>query len=173
MIVSAGNREGTRVSTELYETDFYSWTRQQARELRGLARSRWNGPLDLRHLAEEAEDLGRSERDAVRSHLRTVIEHCLKLEYSPTQSPRGDWLVSVTHARVALQDKLTRTLRRDATIHLDRIYGQARLQAAAGLRAHGEIEAARALPETCPYPLEQLLAAEWSPANRHGLVDEA
>lgn len=161
------------MSTELYETDFYSWTRQQARELRGLARSRWNGPLDLRHLAEEVEDLGKSERDAVRSHLRTVIEHCLKLEYSPTRAPRGDWLVSVTHARVALQDKLTRTLRRDAAVHLDRIYGQARMQAAAGLRAHGEIEAARALPEACPYPLDRLLADGWWPTNRHGLLDEA
>ena len=157
---------------DLYEADFYDWTRQQARTLRELARSRWNGPLDLRHLAEEVEDLGKSERDAVRSHLRTIIEHCLKLEHSPTPAPRGDWMVSVTHARVALQDKLTLALRRDAVGHFDKLYQQARLQAAAGLRAFGEIEAARALPEICAYSLDQLLADEWYPANRHGIVDE-
>jgi hypothetical protein len=160
-------------TAELYEADFYAWTQQQARALRGLDRSHWNGPLDLRHLAEEVEDLGKSERDAVRSHLRTVIEHCLKLEHSPTQPPRGNWIVSVTHARVALQDKLTATLRHDALANLDRLYRQARLQAAAGLRAHGEIEAARALPGACPYALDRLLEDDWYPASRHGLVDEA
>ena len=67
---------------QLYEDDFYAWTREQARALRRLAESRPNVGLDLEHLIEEVEDLGTSQRDAVRSHLRTIIEHCLKLERS-------------------------------------------------------------------------------------------
>jgi Domain of unknown function DUF29 len=42
----------------LYKEDFYAWTREQAAALRRLADERWNGPLDLLHLAEEVEDLG-------------------------------------------------------------------------------------------------------------------
>ncbi len=41
---------------QLYEEDFYAWTRDQASALRRLAGQRWNGPLDLAHLAEEVEE---------------------------------------------------------------------------------------------------------------------
>ena len=37
---------------ELYEEDFYAWTRHQARELRRLRALRLNTSLDLAHLAE-------------------------------------------------------------------------------------------------------------------------
>ena len=55
---------------DLYAEDFYVWTQAQAEALRRLAETRWNGPLDLEHLAEEVEDLGRSTRNAVRSQLQ-------------------------------------------------------------------------------------------------------
>ena len=67
---------------ELYEKDFYAWTQRQAAALRCLADTRPNVDLDFPHLIEEVEDLGTSQRDAVRSPLRRIIEHCLKLEYS-------------------------------------------------------------------------------------------
>jgi hypothetical protein len=44
----------------LYKDDFYAWTRDQAAALRRLGEQRWNGPLDLLHLAEEVEDLAAS-----------------------------------------------------------------------------------------------------------------
>ena len=72
---------------ELYETDFYVWTQRQAEALRRLAETRPNVDLDFPHLIEEVEDLGTSQRDAVRSHLRRIIEHCLKLEYSRAAIP--------------------------------------------------------------------------------------
>lgn len=74
--------------TALYEEDFYAWTKNQAAALRRLAAQRWNGPLDLANLAEEVEDLGKTERNAVRSRLRRIIEHGLKLEHSPAPEPQ-------------------------------------------------------------------------------------
>ncbi|MFL5012678.1 DUF29 family protein, partial [Rhizobium sp.] len=64
----------------LYDEDYYAWTRAQADALRRLAAERWNGPLDLEHLAEEVEDLGRSQRHAAESLIERIIEHLLKLE---------------------------------------------------------------------------------------------
>jgi hypothetical protein len=150
---------------QLYEEDFHAWTRDQAKALRRLAQVRPNEAIDFSHLIDEVQDLGRSQRDAVRSHVRTVVEHCLKLEHSGASEPRGGWVISITHARVALQDKLTPSLRRDLATHLPRIYGQARLQAAVALRVHGEERAAMELPQACPYTLEQILAEEWLPAH--------
>jgi hypothetical protein len=58
---------------DLYEHDFYAWTQLQAKELRRFARSRPNLPLDLPHIAEEIADLGRSQRDSLRSWTAHVI----------------------------------------------------------------------------------------------------
>jgi DNA-binding PucR family transcriptional regulator len=74
----------------LYDKDFYAWTRAQADALRRLASERWNGPLDLEHLAEEVEDLGRSELSTVRSQLERVLEHLLKLESRQRQTLGAD-----------------------------------------------------------------------------------
>jgi len=66
-----------------YEEDFYAWTQYQAKVLRTL-RTRDNR-FDREHVAEEIEDLGKSERDAVESQITRVIEHFLKLAHSPTE----------------------------------------------------------------------------------------
>jgi hypothetical protein len=153
---------------QLYEDDFYAWTRDQAKALRRLADARPNDAVDFARLVEEVRDLGKSERDAVRSHARAIIEHLLKLEHSRAREPRGGWTISIARARVALQDKLSRTLRRDLAAGLDRLYAQARHQASVALRVHGEGEAAAALPDRRPYTLDQILADDWLPPDRHG-----
>lgn len=160
-------------AAELYKEDFYAWTRDQAAALRRLAKHRWNGPLDLRHLAEEIHDVGSERRDAVRSHVRRIIEHLLKLEYSRAREPRGSWRSSIINARVEIEDKLTRSLRRDLARQLPRLYGRGRLLAVDGMGTYGEAEDARALPTSCPYDLEAILDLDWYPASRHGLTDES
>lgn len=155
---------------QLYEEDFYAWTRDQAAALRRLAAARPNVDLDFPHLIEEVADLGKSQRDVVRSAVRGIIEHCLKLEYSPVHGPRAGWHETIIHARPELEDKLTPTLRRGLQRRLPRLCGQARRDAAASLRLHGEAPAANALPTECPWRLADLLRHDGHPASRHGLT---
>jgi hypothetical protein len=154
---------------QLYEEDFYAWTRDQARALRRLAATRPNVALDLDHLIEEVADLGKSERFAVRSQLRRIIEHCLKLAWSPAQAPRPGWHETIIDARTILEDKLSPTLRRDLRRNLPHIYDQTRRNTEGALRAYGEHSAADRLPVGCPYRLADLLRHGWYPENRHGL----
>src|SRR5918994_6690943 len=126
---------------QLYEEDFYAWTRDQAQALRRLAATRPNLALDFPHLIEEVADLGISQRDAVRSQLRRIIEHCLKLEYSPAREPRAGWHETIIDARILLEDKLTRTLRRGLQRRLPVLYHQARRVVEGSLRLYGEAEA--------------------------------
>jgi hypothetical protein len=156
---------------ELYETDHYAWTQDQARRLRELKALRPNLPLDLEHLAEDIEDMGLSERREVRSQTRRVIEHLLKLEWSRAGEPRAGWHLSIADARVMLRDELTGMLRRTLEDELRDLYADARKLAALGLRKHGEAEPARSLPADCPYTLDDILRDDWCPANRHGIVD--
>ena len=65
----------------LYDTDFYAWAQQQAAALRATD---W-AALDVEHLAEEVEDLRKTERRAVRSQLRLILSHLLKWAYQPAR----------------------------------------------------------------------------------------
>ena len=155
----------------LYQTDYYAWTRQQAAELRALAARRVDTKLDLENLAEEVESLGRSDLNTVRSQVRRIIEHLLKLEHSPASEPRIDWRGSVAQARDEVEDHITASMFPDVAADLDKLFGRARRDAASGLIKHGEREAANALPQACPYSFEQIVDQDWYPQNRHGVVD--
>jgi len=156
----------------LYDEDYYAWTRRQAAELRRLAAERVNTTLDLANLAEEVESLGQSDLNAVRSQLRRIIEHLLKLEFSPSAEPRAEWRHSIAQARDEVEDHLTVSMRPEVEAELPKLFGRGRRAAALGLRQHGEGEAAKALPATCPCALDRLVMQDWYPQNRHGLVDD-
>jgi Domain of unknown function DUF29 len=159
-------------SADLHDRDFYAWTREQAAALRELAAQRWNGPLDLERLAEEIEDVGSERRDGVESQLVRLIEHLLKLEHSPSDRPRRQWLITVRSARMEADKRLTRAIRNEIEPRLPALYDDVRYMAAQALADYGEDEAASALPAACPYTLDQLLDRGWLPANRHGLTDK-
>lgn len=156
---------------ELYDTDFYAWTKVQADKLRRLQAARANLDLDLPRLAEEVEDLGKNVRNLLRSQIRRIIEHCLKLEWSPSSEPRRSWRLSIREARSDIFYHLTATLRRDIAEELAEIYEHARDNAQQALEDYDEHEAAAALPTKCPYTLDDLLRRRWYPTNRHGLTD--
>lgn len=144
-----------------YDDDFFAWTQHQAMVLRSMAVA--DNRFDRENVAEEIEALGRSERDAVRSQVRRIIEHFLKLAHSTARQPRFDWMASIAEARSALGDKISPTLRRDAEIMLAKLYEDGRDRAALGLRAFGEAQAADNLPIECPYTIEEILRRGWYP----------
>jgi len=115
-----------------YDDDFFAWTQHQGMVLRTMAVA--DNRFDRENVAEEIESLGRSDRDAVRSQIRRIIEHLLKLAYSPAQQPRFDWMASVAEARAALGDKISATLRQDAETMLPKLYEDGRDRAELRLR---------------------------------------
>jgi len=152
-------------SEPLYERDFCEWTVEQAAALRGAAARRLNLALDFENLAEEIESLGRSDRRALVSHIKRVIEHLLKLQYSPAEEPRAGWQESVDlhrqEARGLLSD--SPSLRQHVEIALETCYRDAaRLAARALARDPGAVT----LPDTCPYRLDEILAEDWWPGTR-------
>src|SRR5215213_8650302 len=97
----------TEADSSLYDEDFYAWTQQQAELLR-------HGPatanrLDYDLIAEEIEDLGRSELHACQSLCEHIIEHLLKIEYSGLDQPVKHWRREVAEGRLQLERKLTRS----------------------------------------------------------------
>jgi Domain of unknown function DUF29 len=70
----------TVTPASLYDEDFYAWTQQQAGLLRRMPRV--GTELDLDNIAEEIEDLGRSDLRTAQSLVEHIIEHLLKLEFA-------------------------------------------------------------------------------------------
>ena len=99
--------QAKQAARNLYDEDFYVWSREQAELLR---RGRFD-QLDLDHLIQEVEDLGGALERSVRSRARTIIEHFLKLEHSPAQDPRLGWRDTIRMQRSELLNDLTPTLR--------------------------------------------------------------
>jgi hypothetical protein len=145
-------------ATDLYERDVYAWSSEQA----ALLRARRFVDLDLEHLILEIEDVGGSLYREVRSRVRTIMEHLLKLEHSPAAEPRAGWESTIRTARADIADDLTPSLRPRVEQDLTRFYEVARAEASASLREHGESAAADALPQACPYTLDQITGA-WLP----------
>ncbi len=161
--VSRYARNMTASANPLYEEDLYAWTQRQADLLRRLPAV--GNELDLENIAEEIEDLGRSDLRAAQSLCEHIIEHFLKLEYSGLEEPADHWRDEIVEWRLQLEKTLTRSIA--AKLDLP-----GRYQAAIRLvrRLERDVpELTSRLPIQCPYTLEQIVSAgeeDWFPLPR-------
>jgi hypothetical protein len=136
--------------SDLYDTDVVLWAEEQAAALR----RRSANTLDWEHLAEEIEDVGRSETEAVMSLLTNVMGHKLRLIGWPDHGAANHWQHEIRAwlARIAKRHR--------ASMHVDKeladLFRIARLDTDAHMLDAGP--PAVPLPATCPWTLDQLLA---------------
>jgi Domain of unknown function DUF29 len=156
---------------ELYDRDRYAWALGQAGELRQLAETRPNLPIDFEHLIDEVEGLALSDLNTVLSQLERLVYHLLKLEHSPSPRPRRGWLNTVDNARREIGRHYTSSMRAKVEEEIEPILAVARRAARRDLLDRHEREAADALPRVRPYDLDRLLDPDWFPPNRHGIID--
>jgi hypothetical protein len=139
-----------------YDTDFYAWTQQQAAAIR----AKEVAALDIEHLAEEVEDLGRRVQRALASQLERLLVHLLKWRYDPAQDPRQLWRLSLLEARHEISQDLTmnRTLRGFPAERLADAYHYARRVAA----LETELPPVT-FPDACPWTIDQVLDEDFLP----------
>jgi hypothetical protein len=80
-----------------YDQDLYTWSREQA----ALLRERKFDQIDLVHIVEEIEDMGKSEQRTLESYLEALLIHLLKLVYQPSFRRRS-WRLTITEQRKRL-----------------------------------------------------------------------
>ncbi len=138
-----------------YTADFNLWAQQTAQLIR---ERRWD-EIDLDHLVEEVENLGKSEQRGIASQLTRLLLHFLKWEYQP-QRRSDSWLDSITDARVQIElaIKDSPSLKNYPQEQLEQSYQRACHHAArqTGLPLS-------TFPKECPYSLELVLAEDWLP----------
>ncbi len=139
---------------DTYDADFVEWTAQTAELLREGRFSE----LDLEHLAEEIEDLGKRDASAARSQLRRILVQLIQLRIQPQRASQS-WRRSIVDSRATIEDALedSPSLRPYLEANLEKTYSKAVRTAL----EETQLSACDArIPATCPCTLEQLLTSE-------------
>jgi hypothetical protein len=156
---------------DLYKSDVFAWSEQQAEVLRSLAgRPDLPNALDLFHVAEEIEDVGLNQLHAAGGFIRLIMAHAIKCWADPDALSVAHWHAEIGNWQSELARRLTASMRN--RIDLDHEWRGAVRQAVLDLKAQGAERAAvavRLLLDTgCPLTMDDLNA---DPADPVSLVE--
>src|SRR5713226_718431 len=84
-------------TASLYDQDFAVWTSETARLLRA---GRFD-EVDIEHVAEEIEDMGKRDKRELHSRLTVLLLHLLKWKWQPEKQTRG-WQSTLLTQRAEL-----------------------------------------------------------------------
>ena len=138
-----------------YETDIIAWANEQA----ALLRSGRLSELDIEHLADEIEDVGKSEQWELASRLALLLAHLLKWHYQPGR--RGSsWQRTIKEQRRAIAAHIAGTPSlKSALANPTWIEG---VWADSLARAVDET-GLDLFPDDCPWTMEQVISQSFLP----------
>ncbi len=143
------------METTLYQSDYYTWARQQADMLR---EGRFDD-LDAAHLIEELDAMGARERRELANRLKILLTHLLKWQFQPDR--RGaSWARTIRVQRMDIADLIADEpgLTPEIPQAFEKAYPKAVLLAA---NETGMDEST--FPRLSPYTVEQTLMADYLP----------
>ncbi|MCB1659627.1 MAG: DUF29 domain-containing protein [Pseudomonadales bacterium] len=141
-----------------YEKDIVAWANEQASFIRA---GRFD-LLDLEHIAEEIEDVGKSEQRELSSRMVVLLAHLLKWQYQPAR--RGSsWERTIKVQRTQVIRCLKKTPSLKSSLQdqdwLDSTWDDAITQATNETGIELTV-----FPESCPWASEQILDQDFFPA---------
>jgi len=148
------------MSNTLYDRDLQLWIEQTI----GQLKNREFESLDIEHLIEELIDLGKSEKNTLRSNLKILLAHLLKLKAQRDlpETMKSSWYSSVLEHRQRVLDNLADapSLKSFLVEAVEKAYPDARKLAIKegklakfGVHVTEESE----YPILCPFSVEQIL----------------
>ena len=143
---------------ELYETDFYAWTRVQADSLRRLAEEPVGQALGAERLADDVEAMGRELQARVHELAREVMALLLQLRCGTIPEFTPGWRREVRRTAQELRQLATPSLLRDLEVRLGELYAAAADLAERRLQAREDRFGALGLPLRSPWGVADLLA---------------
>ncbi|MBC1192522.1 DUF29 domain-containing protein [Microcystis aeruginosa CS-558/01A06] len=89
------------MKSDLYEKDYYLWIEKT----RSLLENHQFSDLDLDNLIEEISDMGKSQRQSLKSYLTRLLEHLLKLVYwqSELEYNQRGWKNEIRNFRLQIK----------------------------------------------------------------------
>jgi hypothetical protein len=140
--------------SDLYDTDILLWSEQQADLLRRLAAGERinDSAIDWPNIAEEIEDVGRSERNSVESHLVQALLHDLKAEAWPLSRDVPHWRAEARGHRDDARRRFSPSMAQ--RIDVAKLYREALRRMPETIDDMPPLP----LPRDCPVTLKEMLA---------------
>ena len=140
-----------------YESDIVAWANEQAR----LIRAGRFDLLDLEHIAEEIEDVGKSEQRELANRMAVLLAHLLKWQFQPER--RGNsWARTIREQRRSVVRRLQKTPSLKAAMAdagwWESVWSDALVQAIGDTGLDG-------FPDVCPWSEAEVLGEEWLPGQ--------
>ncbi len=144
-------------AAKLYDEDFALWTAETARLLR---EGRFQ-EIDVEHVAEEIEDMGKRDHREMLSRLTLILQHLLKWEYQPGKRSKS-WrsTMAVQRRELAKLFRQSPSVRRNVGAAVAEVYRDAVEDAAREADLPEE-----AFPRECPFAPEQILDRDFLPGR--------
>lgn len=147
-----------------YEQDVVKWSEEQA----ALLRQRDFSHLDIEHIAEEVEDVGKSEQRELMSHMVVLLAHLLKWEYQPER--RGAiWEKTIKAQRIEIAFNIKETPSLKTRLESEAWQQVVWAKAVSAAVAETDLDI---FPEESPWTMQQVLSNEFFPGNNwpdHGI----
>ena len=140
-----------------YEKDIVAWANEQA----NFIRSGRFDLLDLEHIAEEIEDVGKSEQRELENRMAILLAHLLKWQYQPAR--RGaSWQKTIKVQRTQVNRRIQKTPSFKHTLQDTEWWEDTCGDAITQASKETGIELT-VFPEICPWTPEQILDLEFFP----------
>ena len=160
-------------SNNLYDTDYQQWAEQQKQFLQSGQLDR----LDIKNLLAELGQAVKNNRRSLKSGLKILILHLLKVDYQlrVLQDPWVQdkvihtWLPSINNPRSDITDLLadSPSLKHHLTDAIAQSYPMARAEAVEQMNKYIHSPQKRltasSFPDTCPWTFEQLMSLDLYP----------
>jgi len=132
-----------------YKNDIVKWAAEQAR----LIRAKQFDKLDIEHIADEIEDVGKSEKREVLSRVAVLLAHLLNGEYQPGFRSRS-WQLTIAEQRKQILRHLRETPSLKALLTdkewIDSAWSDAVILA---IKETG----LESFPKTCPWTMDEVI----------------
>jgi hypothetical protein len=140
-----------------YNGDIIAWANEQAR----LLRAGQFDALDIEHIADEIEDVGKSEKSEFESRMAVLLAHLLKWQYQPER--RGaSWQKTIKEQRKGLTRRLTKIPSLKADLR-DIDWWSEVWTDALDIATRETGRWYEAFPDACPWSFDQIMNPEFWP----------
>lgn len=140
-----------------YETDVVAWANEQA----SLIRAGRFDQLDLEHIAEEIEDVGKSEQRELASRMAVLLMHLLQWAFQP-QKRSVSWTLTIKGQRRLLVRRIQKTPSLAPMLVDTEWIEDIWVDAKAMAEKETGIDQGT-LPEVCPWSMTDVLTEDWLP----------
>jgi len=150
--------ESQQRQQQLYETDYHLWVVETVKQLQNQDFE----SIDWDNLIEEISDLARRDKKKLKSLLKHLIEHLLKLKYWQAEKSRnqGHWQAEITNFRQLIRDELEDSP--SLQPYLYEIYPQCYAEARKIASQRSQLSL-NTFPSEPIAPLEKILDENWLP----------